>query len=405
MRILLLAPEPFYQERGTPIAVDLVLRVLSSQGHEVDVLVYHEGTPVNYPGVKVHRIPQLPFTSRVRPGFSIKKLVCDYVFFFKALGLAFRTRYDLVHAVEESVFVALVIKAFRKTPYLYDMDSSMVEQILENFPAVGFMGGWLRAWEGAAIRHAAAVMPVCDALADIALRFNPKTVTVLRDISLLSLNNEALRDRSTVRQELGASTDPVVMYVGNLERYQGIDLFLESFAIAQSQVPKAQLVVIGGTPAAISRYQQKAQALGLRKAVCFVGPRPVSRLAEYLKAADVLVSPRLLGGNTPMKIYSYLDSGTAVIATDLPTHRQVMTDAVALLVEPTPQAMAAGLIQLLNDPQKRKALAAAAGELIRTKHSYSVFKATLAGVYDLLAQQRQQPGEAVLAMAGEKRHG
>ena len=404
MRILLLAPEPFYQERGTPIAVDLVLRVLSSQGHVVDVLVYHEGTPVNYPGVQIHRIPRLPFTSGVRPGFSFKKLVCDFVFFFKALGLACRTRYDLVHAVEESVFAAMAIKALRKTPYLYDMDSSIADQITEKHFGLHWLSGFFRWCEARAIRHAEAVMPVCDALAEIAERYYPKAMTVLRDISLLSLNHQQLGDCSTVRQELGASTDPIVMYVGNLERYQGIDLLLESFAIAHQQVPTAQLVVIGGTAQGIERYQAKAAALGVGDAVRFAGSKPVANLARYLRAADVLVSPRLLGGNTPMKVYSYLDSGTAVLATNLPTHRQVMTDAVALLVEPTPQAMAAGLIKLLDDPQKRQALGAAAHQLIQSKHTYAVLKATLASVYDLLAQ-RQQPGEKVIAMAGEKCHG
>ena len=109
MKVLLLAPQPFYQERGTPIAVDLVVRTLSAQGDEVDVLAYHEGSDVQYPGVRVHRIPRLPFVRRVGPGPSWKKLCCDAVFFVTALRMAARTRYDLVHAVEESVFIAMVI--------------------------------------------------------------------------------------------------------------------------------------------------------------------------------------------------------------------------------------------------------------------------------------------------------
>ena len=120
MRVLLLAPQPFYQERGTPIAVDLVLRSLSARWDDVDVLTYHEGASVDYPGVRLHRIPRLPFVRGVGPGPTLKKLLCDAVFFFAALRMARRTRYDLVHAVEESVFVALVIKrvfGFTKVRY------------------------------------------------------------------------------------------------------------------------------------------------------------------------------------------------------------------------------------------------------------------------------------------------
>ena len=70
MRILLLAPHPFYQERGTPIAVDLLLRVLSRRGETVDVLTYAEGAGRIYPGVTIHRIAPLLFTRGTRPGFS-----------------------------------------------------------------------------------------------------------------------------------------------------------------------------------------------------------------------------------------------------------------------------------------------------------------------------------------------
>ena len=88
LNILLLAPHPFYQERGTPIAVNLLLQALSGQGHTVDVLTYHEGTDVAYPGVTIHRIRRPPFARNVPPGPSLKKILCDLFMFPKALGMA-----------------------------------------------------------------------------------------------------------------------------------------------------------------------------------------------------------------------------------------------------------------------------------------------------------------------------
>ena len=61
------------------------------------------------------------------------------------------------------------------------------------------------------------------------------------------------------------------------------------------------------------------------------------------------MSPRLKGLNTPMKIYSYLDSGSAVLATRLRTHTQVLDDELAYLVEPEPAALGRGLAALLRD--------------------------------------------------------
>ncbi len=82
MKILLLAPHPFYQERGTPIAVDLLVKVLSDRGDQVDILTFHEGENREYPNVSVHRINPLLKIKGISPGFSLKKLYCDLILFF-----------------------------------------------------------------------------------------------------------------------------------------------------------------------------------------------------------------------------------------------------------------------------------------------------------------------------------
>jgi glycosyltransferase involved in cell wall biosynthesis len=155
------------------------------------------------------------------------------------------------------------------------------------------------------------------------------------------------------------------MYVGNLEYYQGIDLLLEGFQHAVGRVPHARLVIVGGQEDDIIRYRARAAELGIRPAVHFLGPRPVSALAELLGEADVLVSPRLKGLNTPMKIYSYLDSGTAVLATKLRTHTQVLDERTALLVDPEPVALGDGLATLLANPSLRRRLAREAKEYVQ----------------------------------------
>lgn len=387
MKILLLAPQPFYQVRGTPIAVDLMLRTLSARGHEVDVLVYHEGASVTYPGVRVHRIPRVPGLSGVGPGPSMKKLCCDIPFFAQALWLAARGRHDLVHAVEESVFIAVVIRRLFGIRFVYDMDSSMSQQLAAKYPRAGWMSRWIRTCEEHAIRQAEAVVPVCDALAEMAGRYQPRRVAVLRDVSLLSVDGEVTHHARSLKDELRIS-GPIVMYIGNLEPYQGIDLLLESFALAKREVPSAQLVIVGGDSAGVRLYRQRCKRLDLTGSVHFVGPQPVNRLQECFACADVLVSPRITGGNTPMKIYSYLDSGRPMLATDLPTHTQVLTHQVAVLRPAQPQPFADGLVRLLKDPVLRSRLAQSAKMLAQTSYSYNVFEDTLTGLYAALENSR-----------------
>lgn len=185
MNILLLAPQPFYQDRGTPIAVGLILRGLSERGDHVEVITYHEGTDIEYDHVTVHRILNISCIHHIRPGFSWKKVVCDFFMFFKVLRLAAQKHYDMVHAVEESVFMALILKWAFQIPYVYDMDSSLSQQIVEKYPFLSPLKLFLKYFEGIAVRNAEAVMPVCDALARIIEEYRPKKVTVLPDVSLL----------------------------------------------------------------------------------------------------------------------------------------------------------------------------------------------------------------------------
>jgi glycosyltransferase involved in cell wall biosynthesis len=379
MRILLIAPQPFYQERGTPIAVDLLLRVLSERGDEVHVATFHEGTDVVYPGVTLHRIPPPPLARGVPPGFSVKKLLCDAALFFLVNRLVRELRPQLIHAVEESVFFARRIARRRGIPFVYDMDSSLARQLVESRPVLRGLETFFQGLEAAACREAAHVVPVCDALAGIACSAGARRVTLLRDISLL--DRWAGVAEPDLRAALGLH-GPLFMYVGNLEKYQGLDLLLEGWArAAQGGAGAMSLVIVGGTAAHIAAYRQRATALAVAETVHFVGPRPVAALASLLAQADVLVSPRTTGNNTPMKIYSYLDAGKAVLATDLPTHTQVLTPACARLAPPEPAAFGLAIAELARDAAERARLGAAAQGEAQAKYSFAVYRATLRGIY------------------------
>jgi glycosyltransferase involved in cell wall biosynthesis len=174
------------------------------------------------------------------------------------------------------------------------------------------------------------------------------------------------------------------MYVGNLEPYQGIDLLLQSFARVLERVADVQLVIVGGADRDIETYRATCRRLGIASRVRFLGRRPVHELGAHLAAADVLVSPRLRGNNTPMKLYSYLHSGKALVATDLPTHTQVLDPSVAMLAAPHPDGFAEALTRVILDRALRETLGAAARRLVEAAFTYRAFRARLEGLLDWL---------------------
>lgn len=382
MRVLLLAPHPFYQERGTPIAVDLLLRALSEREYEVDVLTFHEGSDREYRGVRIFRIKPLLKVRGIRPGLSAKKIFCDVHMAFKLVSLLRKERYDIVHAIEESAFLALAACPIRKMPFVYDMDSSMTTQIVDKVKIMRPFRGMLQLLETLPMRFAAAVLPMCDALAETAAKAGAKDIVVLKDISLLEQPGRPDVE-SPLRQQMELPKN-VAMYIGNLESYQGIDLMLESFALVRKQRDDVALVIIGGAADDVEKYKSVAEDLGVGEHVHFLGRRPVKRLYHYMTQADILISPRTQGVNTPMKVYSYLDSGVPVLATDLPTHTQVMTSDTAMLAPPESEQFAQAMLRLLGGDELRSALAAKAKRLIKEEHSYDAFKRKLYGLYDRL---------------------
>lgn len=377
MHVLVIAPQPFYQERGTPIATRLLVEALQAAGHEVDVLTYHVGDDPKLEGVRVFRAPTVPFVREVPIGFSLRKVLCDLALLWRLVTLTRRYRYDVLHAVEEAVFLSLLVRGLRSR-VVYDMDSSLPEQILGKYEALRAIDGVLRRLERLAIARSDLVLAVCEDLATRARGYATKTpVDVVEDVSLLGddATNGAVED---LRRELpdGAL---LALYVGNLERYQGIDVVLD--ALARLESPALKFMAIGGTPESVAAYRARAAALGLGSTAAFLGARPVRELGAYLEQADLLVSPRLSGHNTPMKLYSYLAAGKAILATRIRSHTQVLSDDTAMLVEPTAAELASGFEALLRSAALRERLGLAARRLAATRYSLAQFRASIATAY------------------------
>jgi len=396
MRVLVVAPQPFYQERGTPIATRLLLEALQAAGHSVDVLTYHVGEDPKLAGVRVFRAPAVPFVRDVPIGFSLRKLVCDVALLWRLVTLTRRHRYDVLHAVEEAVFMSLLVRAFtgRRSRLgtddldrlgcrvVYDMDSSMPEQLVGKYAALRFVDGVLRRFERLAIANSDLVLAVCDDLAARARGYATRTpIDVVEDVSLLD-DDRPQGEVENLRRDLPSGA-VLALYVGNLEHYQGVDLMLDAIAMLES--PPLKFVAVGGDADAAAAYRARVAALGLEAHVEFIGARPLSQLGALLAQADVLVSPRLKGQNTPMKLYSYLAAGKALLATRIRSHTQVLSDDNALLVEPTPAAVARGLDVLLHSPALREQLALSARRLATTRYSLTQFRASIANAYRRIA--------------------
>jgi glycosyltransferase involved in cell wall biosynthesis len=388
MRILLIAPQPFFAQRGTPINVRQMVQTLSQAGHEVHLATYPMGEAVEMPGLVIHRAMPVPGVRSVPIGFSWRKVALDGSLALRVLALLAGRRFDVVHAVEESVFFALPIAHLRGIPVIYDLDSWMSDQLAYEGrvtnPAILRLLRWM---ERAALHRSRLAITVSASLSDAVHGMEPGVpVAQIEDCPI----EEALRapDPARVahlRESFAIGRRRAIVYTGNLERYQGIDLLLVAFARMAGVRDDAVLVLVGGSPVQIDDVRARAESLGIGDRVVLTGQRPAEEMPEWMAMATLLVSPRLHGGNTPLKLFSYMWSAVPIVATNLPTHTQVLDSNSAMLCAPTAEDMADGILAVLDDPARFASLGIMARARVARDYSRDAFRRKLLAAYDSVA--------------------
>jgi glycosyltransferase involved in cell wall biosynthesis len=330
-------------------------------------------------GLVHHRSLPLP-VGRVPPGASFAKLALDVPFLLEAWLRMLFGRYDAVHAVEEAAHLVAPLARLLRLPLVMDVDSSIPDQLrYSGFARRGPLPWLAERLEAFAARSSSAVITVCGSLTEGVRRAAPgATVFQIEDPPLVEPGGAAAPEAvAALRAELGLDEAPVVLYSGNLEPYQGVPLLLEAMA----GVPGARLLVVGGEPEERARLETRARELGILDRCRFAGKRPPEQLPAFLALSAVVVSPRIAGENTPFKLYTYLAAGRPLVATRIPTHTQLLDDALATLVEPTSEGIASGIAAVLRDPAAAAARARRGVELIEREYSSARYAEKVAAAY------------------------
>ena len=390
MRILFLAPQPFFEARGTPINVRNVVTALSGLGHSVDLLVYPHGETVEIPNVAIHRVPRVPGVKKAPIGPSKEKLVYDAVMFFHAFWLLLTRRYDAVHAVEDSAFIAWPLCWLFRTPFVFDMDSVMSDQLrYSGFIGDGMLLRLFEWMETSALNSAKVVITVCQSLTEAAVKRVPAgKVFQVEDIPMEPPPPPEGYTSVRLKKELGIGDGKLTaVYTGNLEPYQGVDLMIESAEEVVKREPLAVFVVVGGAEADVEKYRGKAETLGIAGNVIFTGHKGPEWMQLFYEMADILLSPRVKGTNTPLKIYTYLKTGKAVVATDLPTHTQVLNGDIAVLAKPEKLAYSEGILLLLKNKELRERLGGRGKDFVEKNFNREMFDKKIASAYENLLKK------------------
>ena len=351
MRILKIVPQAFYAPRGTPLSAYHRARELIARGHVVDILTYGVGEAPPHLDARLFRARGPHFCRTLPAGPSGRKIWLDLLLFAALIARLCRERYDVLYAHEEGALLARIAGALFRIPYAYDMHSSLPLQITDwKFSSRRSVVALFRWVERLCVSGACAVVAISPAVARAARSAWPGARCIVLTNCFEPEKKAADGDRERIRARHGVGPDErLIVYTGSFVALQALDLLLEALPRVLAAVPKARLLLIGGSAPEIAQLRILAGQLGIAERVILERAHPQEEIPGYLAAADALVSPRVQGINPPGKLLSYLASERPVVATDTLVHNQLLTSECAILTEPDARGLADGLVLALTD--------------------------------------------------------
>lgn len=386
MKVLVVAPQPFFTPRGTPFSVYYRSLVTAQLGNKIDLLTYGQGKDVAIPGAKIIRIPGFTKFGSIKVGPSPFKLFLDVFLVFYTIGLLLTERYDVVHAHEEAVFFCRYLKPFFNFKLIYDMHSSLPQQLTNfEFTKSKLLIKIFKWLEDSSLKKSDGIITICPDLANYVNKLlnNPAKHFLIENSifePIKLIDNSPEQDGGYAEGDVQLPPDGrYIVYAGTLEPYQGIDILLPAFALFSKNHSDYRLVIVGGTPKQVQKYTALARENNLGDRCIFTGQVRQALAKHYASLATILVSPRKYGTNTPLKVYEQIASGIPLVATRIYSHTQILDDEVAFLVEPSPESLARGLDEATGEMGRRKALQAQI--LYSEKYSKDIYVAKMARLF------------------------
>jgi glycosyltransferase involved in cell wall biosynthesis len=382
-RVLSIAPTAFFADYGCHIRILEEARALGRLGHEVTVCTYHTGS--DPAGVRVIRMPRVPWHAEVRVGSSYHKLYFDALLAARALLAAGPV--DIVHGhLHEGALIGYFVSRLRGVPLVFDYQGSLTREMLDHqFLKQGSPFYRPMVWLERLIERMPDLILTSTAnqAASLAER-TPRRVESFPDaVDLRSAERPDPERVGAVRRRLGIPKDrEVVGYVGLLAEYQGVGQLIYAARQVLERRPNTHFLIMGFP--GLERYVKQAHDLQILKHVTFTGRVPYAELAEHLALVDVAVSAKLSETEGNGKLLNYMAMGLPTVAYGMPVAREILGPLGEFAPPGDVTALGHAIQGLLDDPARRAALGPQLRARVEQEFSWDAAGRRLAGLYEEL---------------------
>ncbi len=388
-RVLMIAPTPFFADRGCHVRIYEQARVLQAMGCKVEVCTYHLGS--DQPGLITHRTLRIPWYNKLSAGPSWHKLYIDVLLLLKTWAVARRFRPDVIHGhLHEGAAIGWVVGRLLGIPVVGDFQGSLSGEMKahEFIPGRGWLYRLVAHNEGWIDRLPQVAVASCtDVAHELRERFGVHDVILAFD----GVDTDVFRPGVPVG-DLRSWVPPgrrAVVYLGVLSAYQGVDHLLEAIPQVVARVPQAFFLVMGYPDE--EKYQRRANNLGVADHVSFPGRIDYSEAARYLALGEVAVGPKLSETESNGKLYNYMACALPTVAFDTPPSREILGDLGIYAPPGDVRALADAIVSLLENPEKCRALGSRLRQRAVEHFSWQNTARQLLKAYELAISRGQPP--------------
>ena len=386
--VLIIAPGPFFVDRGFGVAVYEQSRALIRRGIQVEVVCYSSGRDL--PDVRIHRAARFPGYGASKIGPSLARLPLWVLLLIKTILVARRTRPALLHGhLHEGGLIAGIVSRLLGIPWVLDLQGSLSLEMAEKgslqasslpFKAISFLERRINRL--APLILVKSRMMECD-LTD---RFGIDASRIYRvmDGADPSTFSPRLPDPE-LRHRLGIDDDATVIgYIGLLTGQQGIDRLLRAAAIVLRTHPQCHFLIMGYPD---EEPRMLANELCIMPRVTFTGRLDYALAPDHLALVDLAVAPKLSETEGNAKLYNYMSMALPVVSIDNEGNREVLGADGYYVQNESPLAFAEAILKALRARDEWDARGRRLRSRIEDHLSWDAVAAKLADAYREVAPE------------------
>ncbi|MBU1652510.1 glycosyltransferase family 4 protein [bacterium] len=395
LNIAVVAACPFPTSQGSQVLIRESCEALAKRGHNVHVVTYHFGEDLPCPGLTIHRIPKIFKYNKFRSGPALKKPLLDILLAIKLDEVVRKNKIDVIHCHNyEAPVAAFPVKLLRNVPVVYHSHNTMSDEFYTYFR--------LKIPQTIA-RFAARLMDrYIPRMADYSIAINRKVAEFLfkSGISPSTIkfippgidygDPVEVPDRDLLNK-YQLQSQKLLIYAGNLDGYQRIDLILDALPDIIGEHPDSRLLFLTGSNS--ESLMAEIIERDLAENISIINDLSFDEIKHILAVGCLAVNPRIAWSGFPIKLLNYFAAGLPVVAFEDAApcvdhcHNGLLAKAGDY------KEFAKCVNYLLSNPEKARQIGRNARSTVEELYSWDRIAAEIEMIYaELLSLERETSG-------------